>query len=328
MKRALLLLLLFLAGCGSRTAQQTRPQVRIAVGGASLLIYLPATLAGELGFAREENLDLTFSDFPGGSKALEALLGGSADVVSGFYDHTVQMAAQGRDLRAFVTMLRYPGLVLVATSPQVKRIEDLKGKTIGVSAPGSSTHFLLNYALSTHGIDPKDVSVASIGMSSTAVAAATRPTVDAAVMTDPSLSIALKRSPSIRILADTRTSEGVRSTFGVDAYPASVLYSTSAWLDAHKDEAARLARALRKTLEWMRTHSPEEIQAKLPAAFRTEDSATDLASLRSLQEMLSRNGNMDPASTEAVLKVLGVSLEAVRKAKIDLSRTYINDLGR
>ena len=55
--------------------------------------------------------------FAGGAKALQALVGGSADVVSGFYDHTIQMAAEGREIVAFVTMLRFPGLVLV-TSPQ------------------------------------------------------------------------------------------------------------------------------------------------------------------------------------------------------------------
>ena len=324
----ILCLTLLLIGCSSRPSEPTLPQVRVAVGGASILIYLPATLAEQLGFTREEGLQLKLSDFPGGSKALEALLGGSADVVCGFYDHTVQMAAQGRDLRAFVTMLRYPGLVLVAISPEIKRIEDLKGKTIGVSAPGSSTHFLLNYALTTHGIDPKDVTVASIGMASTAVAAATRPTVDAAVMTDPALAIALKRNPSIRILADTRISQGVRSLYGVDTYPASVLYSTGAWLDTHHDEAARLARALQKTLEWMRTHTAEEVLAKLPLAFRTEDPATDLEGVRSLQEMLSRDGKMDPASPEVVRKVLGTSIEAVRTTQIDLRKTYTNELVR
>ena len=60
---------------------------------------------------------MELQDFAGGSKALQALVGGSADVVSGFYDHTIQMAAEGRALTAFVTMLRFPGLVLV-TSPQ------------------------------------------------------------------------------------------------------------------------------------------------------------------------------------------------------------------
>ena len=70
---------------------------------------------------------------------VQALLGGSADVVSGFYDHTIQMAADGRELVAFVTMLRFPGLVLV-TSPQsagtVTTIEKLKGHIAGVTTAG------------------------------------------------------------------------------------------------------------------------------------------------------------------------------------------------
>jgi NitT/TauT family transport system substrate-binding protein len=147
-------------------------------------------------------------------------------------------------------------------------------------------------------------------------------------MTDPALAIALKRNPSIRILADTRTPEGVRAVYGVDSYPASVLYSTGGWLDAHRDEANRLARALHKTLNWMRTHTPEEIQAKLPLSFRTDDPATDLESLRSLQQMLSPDGRLEPAAAEVVRKVLSTSLETVRTAQIDLSKTYTNDLGR
>jgi NitT/TauT family transport system substrate-binding protein len=321
-----LLLSLCLIGC-SRPVPSGHAQIRIAVGGAALLIYSPPVLAQVLGYTAEENIEVSLIDFPGGSKALEAMLGGSADVVSGFYDHTVQMAAQGRDLRAFVTMLRYPGLVLVAVSPDVRRVEDLKGRIVGVSAPGSSTHLMLNYLLVKHGLKTADVSVASIGMAATAVAAATRPTVDAAVMTDPSLAMAMKRSPAIRIMFDTRTSAGVREVFGVESYPASVLYSSSAWLDAHHDEAARLARAVRKTLDWMRTHSPEEILEKLPAGFKTDDRETNLAGVRALQDMLSRDGKMDPAAPEVVRKVLATSLDAVRTADIDLAKTYTNDLG-
>ena len=109
------------------------------VGGQNQMIYLPTTLAQELGMYREEGLEVELQDFAGGAKALQALVGGSADVVSGFYDHTIQMAAEGRALTAFVTMIRFPGLVLV-TSPQsaatVTSIENLKGKgPSGVTTP-------------------------------------------------------------------------------------------------------------------------------------------------------------------------------------------------
>jgi len=317
---------IFVTSCGDRrSSAQSLIPVRMAVGGQALSIYLPATLAGELGFYKDEGLTVTLQDFPGGAKSLEALLGGSADVVCGFYDHTIQMAAQGRELRAFVAMLRYPGLVAVSAKPGVTRVEDLKGKIVGVSAPGSSTHMFLNYLLVTHGMKPDQVSTPSIGMSATAVAAITHGKVDAAIMADPAIEVAQKQMPSLRILADTRTGEGTRAVFGVDIYPSVVLYSTAPWLDAHREEARHLARAINRTIAWMRTHSPAEIRDKTPAQFRNADQEADLAGLRFVQTMLSPDGRLTPESTEAVLKVLSISLDDVRSATIHLDRTYTNE---
>ena len=311
--------LLLLAGCSRRPAE-----IRIAIGGQAQLIYLPVTLAQELGFYKAAGLNVTLLDFPGGAKALEALMGGSTDVVCGFYDHTIQMAAQGKDLQAFVAMLRYPGLVLV--SPEIASIEGMKGKTAGVSAPGSSTHMFLNYLLVKQGMKPDDVSNASIGMSATAVGAVTHNKVDAAVMTDPALAIVRKQMPGLHILADTRTAEGVRSVFGVESYPSAVLYSKTEWVEKNRETAKLLAGAITKTLSWMRSHTPEEIREKMPASFRTEDAQTDVEVLRTAQAMLSVDGKFTPEAVEAVHKVLSTSLESVRNAKIDLSKTYTNEL--
>lgn len=327
MKRVLASLLL-LVGCGHGTRPNTLP-VRIAVGGRTQLIYLAATLAQELGYYRDEGLEITFQDFPGGAKALEALLGGSSDVVCGFYDHTIQMAAQGRELRAFVSILRYLGLVAVATKPEIRRIEDLKGKIVGVSAPGSSTHLFLNYLLVTHGLKPEDVSTPSIGMGATAVSAISRGNVDAAVMSDPSIDVARKQTPALHVLADARTAEGVRQIFGVETYPSTVLYSTAEWLASHPEHARRLARALAHTIDWMRTHSAEEILQRMPPDFRTGDAEIDLEGVRATRAMLSPDGKLNHESADAVRKVLSVSLAGVRTAAIDLDRTYTNEyLGR
>jgi NitT/TauT family transport system substrate-binding protein len=314
-----------LSACAAHESERGRLTVRMAIGGQAQLIYLAATLGQELGFYGDEGLAVTLQDFPGGQKSLEALLGGSTDVVCGFYDHTIVMATNHRELRAFVAMLRYPGLVAVAAKPEITRIEDLKGRIVGVSAAGSSTHFFLNYLLATHGMKPEDVSAASIGMSATAVGAMTHARVDAAIMTDPALEMVRRQLPGARILADTRTAEGTRAVFGVDIYPSVVLYSTAQWIGGHRDEAGRLARAITRTLEWMRTHSPEDIRKAMPAAFRTENAPADLEGLESLQAMLSEDGRMTPESAEAVRKVLAVSLESVRAATIDLSKTYTND---
>jgi NitT/TauT family transport system substrate-binding protein len=90
--------------------------VRLAVGGQNQMVYLPTTLAQELGFYKEK-ASTSSCRISRRREGAAGAVGGSADVVSGFYDHTIQMAAEGRELVAFVTMLRFPGLVLV-TSPQ------------------------------------------------------------------------------------------------------------------------------------------------------------------------------------------------------------------
>ena len=317
--RRFALSLLLLASCARRDPS---PPVRLAVGGQAQLIYMVATLADTLGYYQDEGLAVTLQDFPGGAKSLEALLGGSADVVCGFYDHTIQMAAQGKSVRAFLSVLRYPGLV--AASPEISSIAGLKGKIVGVSAVGSSTQMFLNYLLATHGMKPEDVSVASIGMSATAIAAITHAKVDAAIMTDPALEIVRRQIPSLKILADTRTAEGVRQVFGVDQYPSAVLYSTPPWLAAHGSEARKLARAGLRTMDWLRTHSPQEIRARMPAQFRTANESADLEGLQSLQSMLSADGKLSLEAASTVQKVLAISLETVRSTKIDLASTFTN----
>jgi NitT/TauT family transport system substrate-binding protein len=292
------------------------------------MVYLPTTLAQELGLYSDEGLDVELQDFAGGAKSLQALVGGSADVVSGFYDHTIQMAAEGRELVAFVTMLRFPGLVLV-TSPQaadtVTKIGDLKGRIAGVTTAGSSSQMLLTYLLQRHGVPPDAVSITAIGSAASAIAAIERGKVDAGMVADPAFTLIATRNTSVRVLADFRTAAGVKEAIGADAYPASVLYAPRDWIDANRDTAGRLARAIQRTLQWMHSHTPEEIAGRAPRAFRGEDEALYVESLKSSMPMFSPNGMMDAEGAQAVRILLAGSMEKVRDATIDLSKTYTNE---
>ena len=80
---ALLALLLISAPASAQT------RVTIAVGGGACLCYLPTVLANQLGEYDKAGLKVDLVDLKGGSDALKAVLGGSADVVSGFFDHCV-----------------------------------------------------------------------------------------------------------------------------------------------------------------------------------------------------------------------------------------------
>ena len=90
-------LLAALAGNGS--AQVETPKLTLALGGQPLYIYLPLTLAQQLGYFKEGGVDVDIVDVAGGAKALEAILGGSASVVCGFIDQSPRSTGRPRRAR-------------------------------------------------------------------------------------------------------------------------------------------------------------------------------------------------------------------------------------
>jgi len=171
---------LMLAGVAAMTTPLAMAQglektkLTIAVGGKNLFYYLPLTIAEQMGYFKAEGLDVNIVDFAGGSRALQAVVGGSADVVSGAYEHTINMHAKGQPMRAFVLQGAAPQIVLGVnpkTMPNFKSVADLKGKKIGVTAPGSSTNVMVNFVLAKAGLKPSDVSIIGVGAANGAVAA-------------------------------------------------------------------------------------------------------------------------------------------------------------
>src|SRR5262245_37261024 len=174
---------------GSALAQT---KVTIAVGGAGCLCYLPTMLAEQLGEYKKAGIQAELINFKGGSQALTAVLGGSADVVSGYFDHSVNLAAKNRAMQAFVVYDRYPGFALVVSPKSAATISSVTGpagQKIGVCAPGSSTLFFLNYILRKDGVDTNTIGVIGVGLEATAIAAIEQGSVDAAVMLEPALTL-------------------------------------------------------------------------------------------------------------------------------------------
>ncbi|MER7396760.1 ABC transporter substrate-binding protein [Streptomyces sp. NPDC000151] len=315
------------SGCGSGGSGDA---VRIGVGGQPLLVYLPTTLAQQLGYYKKEGVQVRLADLQGGSKALQAMQGGSVDVVSGYYDHTIQMQAKHKDVVSFVNMLRYPSLVLAVSPKAAKKIdsiEDLKGAKVGVTAPGSSTDFFLKKLLTDHGMKADAASVQGIGGDSTAVAAMEQGRVDAAVMLDPAVSQLQKRAGAkrVKILTDTRTERGVKEDFGVSTYPAAVLYSDRDWLKDHPEQARKLAKAIVRALKYIDTHSAKEIAAKMPRKYAGDDPAVYEQAIAQAKDAYAKDGLIRPDGAAAVHKVLSAFTPEIAKADVDLKKTYTNE---
>jgi NitT/TauT family transport system substrate-binding protein len=283
-------------------------------------------LAKQLGEYKKAGLDVDVVDFKGGSESLKAVIGGSADVVSGYFDHCVNLAAKGQHLEAFVVYDRYPGLALVVSpkhTAEIKSVKDLAGKKVGVSAPGSSTDFFLKYLLKKDGVDPDSVGVISVGLGATSVAAMEQGQIDAAVMLDPSVTVLQGRNKDLTILSDTRTQHDTLAVFGGE-YPGGALYTRADWIASHEKDVQAMTNAILATLKWIHSHTAEEIADKMPPELVGKDKAGYIAALKNTIPMYSETGLMDPKGAAAVLAVFSQSSPEVAKANIDLSKTYTN----
>ena len=301
-------------------------KVTLAVGGASCLCYLPTMLAKQLREYEKAGVNVDVIEFKGGSEALKAVIGGSADVVSGYFDHCVNLAAKGQHLQAFVVYDRFPGFALVVSpkhASEINSIKDLANKKVGVSAPGSSTDFFLKYTLGKNGVDPNSVGVVGVGLGQTAIAAMQQGTIDAAIMLDPAVTVLQKDDKSLKILSDTRSQKDTLAVFGGE-YPGGALYTRADWIASHEKEVQGMTKAILSTLKWIHSHTPEEIADKMPPEFVGKDKALYVAALKNTLPMYSETGLMDPKGAQAVHDVFAQSAPDVKKANIDLSKTYTN----
>jgi NitT/TauT family transport system substrate-binding protein len=307
-------------------AQAQKPEttkVRLAVGGKSSLYYLPLTVTERLGYFKEAGLDVEISDFAGGAKSLQALIGGSADVVTGSFDHTIQMQAKNQAITAVVQLGRFPGFALALRKEKAGNFtgpKDLKGMKIGVTAPGSSTHFMVLYMMAQAGLKADDAVFIGTGSGGTVVAAVQHGEVDAISNADPMIT-KLDKEGLIKIVADTRTLEGTKKVYG-GPYPAAVLYGSNAFIEKNPNTVQALVTAFVRGLRWVQAHNAEDIAKMMPEEYMLGDKPLFIAAIKANHEAYSPDGRFLKDGPETALKVLKAFDPAVASAKIDLAKTY------
>ena len=302
-----------------------KTKISIAVGGKNLFYYLPLTIAERLGYFKDEGLDVEISDFPGGAKALQALVGGSADVVSGAYEHTINMQAKGQNIQAFVLQGRAPQIVLAYSTknmPNYQSIADLKGKKIGVTAPGSSTSMMASYVLAKAGIKPSEVSFIGIGAGPGAVAAMRSGQLDAICNLDPVITM-LQEKNDIKIISDTRTLKDTKSVYGGNM-PAAVLYAQSSFIEKNPNTTQALTNAIVRALKWLNQAGPSDIVKTVPENYLLGDRSLYLAAWQGVKEAISPDGIIPNDGPATALKMLTQFEKEIADTKFDLSKTYTN----
>jgi NitT/TauT family transport system substrate-binding protein len=329
---ALFAMLALAVGADTRDAAAQsleKPKVTIAVGGKASIYYLPLTIAEAKGYFKDEGLTVEIVDFAGGSQSLRAVVGGSADVVSGAFEHTINLQASKQYFRAFVLQGRAPAIavgVATAKAGAYRSPADLKGMKIGVSAPGSSTNMVANYVLAKGGLKPSDVSFVGVGTASGALAALRTGQIDAISNVDPVMTM-LEQKGDVKIIADTRTLKGTQLLFG-GPMPAASLYAPEEFIARNPKTVQALTNAMVRALKWLQTAGPSDIINTVPDAYLLGDRALYLASFNAVRDAISPDGLISEASVKVSLAALASFNEKIRPEQIDLTRTYTNDFVR
>jgi NitT/TauT family transport system substrate-binding protein len=315
-----------LIGAAQAPVQAQAPekkQITLGVGGKTALYYLPLTIAERLGHFKEQGLDVAINDFRGGAQSLQALAGGSVDVVTGAYEHTIRMQAKGQDVRAVVELGRFPGIVLGIRKDRAQAYRspaDLKGMKIGVSAPGSSTNFFVMYLMAKAGLKPADASYIGVGIGPSVIAAVVKGEIDAMSNLDPMMT-KLELDGQIRVVADSRTEEGTRAIFG-GSNPAAVLYAKQDFIARNPNTVQALVNAFYKTLKWLERATPEQITATVPDEYWLGDKALYTAAVKANKPVYSVTGVIPAAGRQSASDMLVAFDDELKSAKVDLAKTF------
>jgi NitT/TauT family transport system substrate-binding protein len=187
-------------------------ETKVAIGISGWTGFAPLTLAKEAGIFKKNGVDVTIKKIPQKDRHL-AIASGDVQCAATTVETYVVWNANGVPITQVVQLDKSYGADGLAVRNGIAKIADLKGKTVGVDAPGTSPYFGLAYMLKKNGLSIKDVTVATMSPQAAAQAFVAGQN-DAAMTYEPYLSSVRDKPDSGKIIATTLDYPMVMDTFG------------------------------------------------------------------------------------------------------------------
>jgi sulfonate transport system substrate-binding protein len=320
MKRLIALLLLTLALTPGIAGSAGEP-VTLAYSQIGLLAHLPWQVALGQKYFEEQGLEPKGYNFESGAKSIAALIGGSADFAANALEHAIKAKVQGKDLVYVYSSTRLPGFGLAVASAQrgeIKSVADLKGKLIGVSGIGAASHVLLDYILKKNGVDPKEVKVIAVGLS-TFPPALEGGKIVAGMAGEPFFSRMVAKGTAFS-LGNLSSLKETQAILGGE-YVFSGAITRPDVIQKRPQIVQKVVTALVKASHFIETKTPEEIAAAVPAELVGER-VQYIEALRASREIYAPQGMVSPTGVDTLMKSLdsfGVFKEG---QKVDVATTY------
>jgi NitT/TauT family transport system substrate-binding protein len=278
-----------------------RAQATVKVGTAVLGAYTlsaPVVVAVEKGFFKQQGVNAEFLPFRGGPDLVKAVIGG--DVLLGLTGSTdiVVFREAGSPIRMVATHGEGNDFVLVGP-PEGTKVEDLKGKSIGVTRIGAATWVFARMAARAQGWDAdRDVKIVGLGGLDAQLAALARKEVAAFVWGDYGAVTEAQGRTKVIVRMETLTPKWI----------SYIQYASEDQIRRSADRIRRSQRALFQAMRWMKAHpgeaatlvagklgwTPEQVAAvhKVSAPIFPEDGRINVEALKAMQDALLEAGSI------------------------------------
>jgi NitT/TauT family transport system substrate-binding protein len=315
-----LVLVLALALLVPGVASPAGEPVTFAYSQIGLLAHLPWSVALGQKYFEEQGLEPKGFNFDTGGKSIAALIGGAADFAANALEHAIKAKVQGKDLVYVFSSTRLPGFGLIVASAQkgeIKSVADLRGKPVGVSGIGVASHVLLDYMLKRNGVDPKDVKVIAVGLS-TMPPALEGGKIVAGMAGEPFFSRLIAKGSGFS-MGNMSTLKDTQAILGGE-YAFSGAITRPDVIAKRPHVVQKVVTALVKASHFIQTKSPEEIVAAIQQDL-VGDRAQYVETLKTSREIFAPHGLVSQGGVDTVVKVLD-SFEVFKERRADVASTY------
>lgn len=310
-------------------SRSDKTKVTLAVASKTAFNYLPLVVAEQLGFFEAEGIALDIVDFPSALRAQQALASGNADVVCGAFEHLINVHSKNQNIQSFVALGRAPQMALgvsVKNMPNYRRWADLRGKKIGIAAPGTGTNIMADLLLQRAGLKQHDLSYISVGTSAGAVSAVRSGQIDAICNTEPVMT-QLELKGDIKIIADSRSLRGTQAIFGGDM-PGACIFAQTDYIQKNRLVIQAISNAIVRALKWLQAAGPRDLIRGMPEANLLGDRGLFLAVYQNIRESISLDGLTSEDAAKLSFKVMANFDSAVKFDRFEVNKAYSNIFAR
>jgi NitT/TauT family transport system substrate-binding protein len=317
-----ILALLAAVPLASHAAAPAPTAVVLAVDGITMVRNLPVLAAERLGYFKDEGLSVTLKETAVTPEIDAQLTDGRITAMVAYYHHTiVAQVEENLPVVAVATLAVTPGYkVLVApqVAGQVKTIADLKGRRIISGGPHSAKTTSANWILLHAGFGPKDYTRLGTGDKAQIAAQLKNGEADAVIAPEPDAGNYVAKGVAVPFL-DLYSLAGTRQAVG-SAFPTTVVYMSSRYIESNPQVAQRLVNAFVRTLKYLGSHDVEEIARLVPEMATGANQSPGV--LREGVKMFANDGRTPVEAALAEAEVVAVQFPEYRRVKV--AETFTN----